>query len=240
MTLVSSIIQDAYRETNLIPMGVSPSTNQTTEGLNRLNSLILSTVGFEAGDDLNDLSYGGDYDQSAHINDWIPDNTRLVFNLSGAVTLYVDPDPYDGQRLAFLDAAGNLATYNVTLDGNGRNIEGTATLTLSTDSDSRQWMYRADTGNWIKVETLESTDEMPFPSEFDDYFVLQLAMRLNPRYGQSMAPESVDRMRTMRAKLRSRYRRRRLDVQTDPGLVKRDVTYGDESFDTGRYWPWQT
>jgi hypothetical protein len=240
MTLLSSIITDAYRETNLIPMGASPNTNQTTEALNRLNPLILSTVGYEAGDELQDLNYGGEYDQSTVINDWIPDNTRLVLNLESAVTLYLDPEPYEGQLIGIVDAGSNLATYNLTLNGNGRNIEGASTLVLNTDDTASRWMYRADTGNWVKIETLEDTDEMPFPSEFDDYFVLMLAMRLNPRYGQNMAAESVERLRSMRVRLRARYRRKTFDILTDPGLVRRDCYGFDASFETGRHWPWLT
>lgn len=231
MTLVSTILADAYRETNLIPLGGTPNTNQTTEALRRLNSIVLSTIGYEAGDDLVELNYGGDYDQSSLIVDYLPDNVRLIFNLDAAATLYLDPNPYDGQRLAFVDAGGNLNTYNVTLDGNGRKIAGAATAVLNTDSDSRQWMYRADTGNWVVLTTLVAGDEMPFPSEFDDFFVISLAGRINPQYGQNLAPESVERYRSIRSRLRARYGRRGYRAEVDDGLLHR--RFGGD-FDLGR------
>jgi hypothetical protein len=241
MTLVSSIITDAYRETNIIPMAGSPSTAQSTEALGRLNNLIQSVMGFEVGEDLTDLNYGGDYDQSTLIRDWVPDDARLVLNLTAAVTLQLDPTPYEGQRVAVVDAGSNLATYNLILDGNGRNIEGAATLTLNTDDTTKHWMYRADTGNWVLIETLETTDQMPFPAEFDDFFITMLAMRINPRYGQSLAPETMERLRNTRSKIRARYSKRRYDVVTDPGLVRREY-YGFDSnlFSSGRVWPWLT
>jgi hypothetical protein len=242
MTLVSSIITDAYRETNIIPMAGTPSANQTTEALGRLNNITLSTLGFEAGEDLQDINYGGDYNQAEVLGSWIPDNTRLLLNLTAAVTLYADPTPYEGQRLMVVDAGANLATYNLILDGNGRNIEGTATVTLNTNGESRQWMYRGDTGNWVQITELEAADEMPFPEEFDDFFITMLAMRINPRYGQTLAPETLERLRSMRSRIRARYRRRTFDVQTDPGLVdlRKNQIYSTDSFNTGSLFPWLT
>jgi hypothetical protein len=243
MTLVSSIITDAYRETNLVSMTGGPSAAHTTEALSRLNSIIVSTMGFEAGDDLQDLNYGGDYDQSSVINEWVPDNLRLILNLTAATTLQLDPMPYEGQRLAIVDAGSNLNTYNLILDGNGRTIEGAASVTLSTDDTVRQWMYRGDTGNWVPIETLASGDDMPFPEEFDDFFITMLAMRLNPRYGQQLAQESIERLKSTRGRIRARYRRKTFDVLTDPGLVKRDC-YGfdgsENSFNRGGFWSWLT
>lgn len=242
MTLASDIISDAYRETNIIPLGVSPTANQTTEALTRLNAIISSLLGNEVGDPLDDINVGGDYDQSEILTTYIPDDSRLVLNLSNAQTFNLDPYPYEGQRLSFIDVGNNLATYNVVLDGNGRNIEGSATLTLSTNGDSRQWFYRADTGNWVKATTLISSDAIPYPTEFDDFFVTTLAMRINPRYGQSLRPETIESLKRMRSQLRSRYHAYR---QVAPDLDTRgflnDPFYyrnNSEAFDKGLpFWP---
>jgi hypothetical protein len=100
-------------------------------------------------------------------------------------------------------------------------------------------MYRADTGNWVKIEELEDTDEMPFPVEFDDYFTQMLAVRLNSRYGQAMSADGAMMLRRWRSAIRSRYRRRDLHMRTDPGLVNRKDYYGtDDNFTIGRYSPW--
>jgi hypothetical protein len=184
------------------------------------------------------LNYGGDYDQREYTNSWVPADTRIICNLDAAVSLRLHPKPYNGQRISVVDAGSNFATYNLTLDGNGRNIEGAATLVLSTDDTSSQWMYRADTGNWVKIETLETTDEMPFPSEFDEYFSTMLAMRLVPSYGQTLSTESREMLKRYRGLLQSRYTRRDLNMRTDPGLVPYDDAYGHNDFERGRYSPW--
>lgn len=244
MTLASDIIGKAYRKTNLISLGTSPNANQISEALDILNGLILFTLGNEAGDPLLDLNYGGDYDQSNVIDQWIPDNVRLVLNLSAATEIDLDPEPYDGQRFSIVDVAGNLSTYNLTINGNGRNIEGASSLVVNTDDTVKQWLYRADTGNWVVLEELIESDPLPFPEEFDQYFVLMLAAQLNPTYGQTLALEHQDLLRSLRGRLRARYLRRTFDIQTDPGLVNpNDAYYGNYSnwsFNTGKLWPWRT
>lgn len=243
MSLASDIITRAYRETNIIPLGASPNTNQTTEALTHLNSLLLSTVRNEVGDPLSDLNIGGNYDQASLASIWVPENSNLVLNLSSAKTLFLTPYPRDGQLLSFIDVAGNLATYNLTIDGNGRKIESVTPLVLNTNGDSRLWLYRADTGNWTKITTLLSGDSMPFPQEFDTYFVTMLAMRINPRYGQSLAPETLEMLKRSRRQLTARYNPPKPilpDLDTRSFLTD-NKTYSttNNEFDLGRPWPWR-
>lgn len=245
MTLVSNIIKRAYRKTNLIPSVSSPTTNQTTEALEMLNPLVLGILGNEVGSELTDLNYdpNSDYDQSYLLTgtQWVPDNHRLVLNLTDDTTVLADPYPYEGQRMAVVDVAGNLATNNLIVDGNGRLIESAATVTLSTNSENRQWMYRGDTGNWVKINELVAADSMPFPVEFDPYFVLMLAIQLNPMYGQSLSPHDTEMLRRMRSQLRARYCNRNEYALPDFGVVNpKDMYYygyNTEYFNQGYFWP---
>jgi hypothetical protein len=240
-TLASSIITDAYRESNIIPAGNSPTTTQQTEALGKLNTLILSTIGNEAGDGFDDYNIGGTTDQSNYLLNYIPANARVLLNLTGGKSYKLHPNPFEGQRLGIVDVIGNLATYPVTLDGNGRNIEGTPTLVLNVNSDNRQWMYRADIGQWVKITTLLYTDTIPFPQEFDDYFITMLAMRLNPRYGQSLAAESQETLKRSRSLLRDRYhayRQIRPDLDTRSFQNYRWTTSNNE-FNTGKADLWK-
>jgi hypothetical protein len=164
MTLVSQIITDAYRESNLIPLVSTPNTNQVTEGLRRLNVILLSTVGNEAGDDFMDVNIGGEFDQSFSFDQWLPADVRLILNLSADIELDLDPYAKNGNRLAISDAADNLATNTLTLNGNGRTIEDSPTVVLNTDGLDRQWLYRSDISNWVRISEVLSTDQMPFPT----------------------------------------------------------------------------
>lgn len=197
MTLVSAIQLSAYRESNLIAESkTSLSANQSTESLAKLNSLIAGIMGFEAGENLRPWAVGtaGMVDPPAEIRQEVwkypTINSRLILNHSQAETIYFPSKPSDGARMAVLDVGSQLATYNVTLDGNGRLIESARTLVLSTAALNRVWFYRADLGDWKRVSTLATTDEMPFPTEFDDMFSILLAIRLNPRYGRKLDPQT--------------------------------------------------
>lgn len=209
MTLASEAIQRAHRESNLIAAGASPTTTQAAEGLVLLNNILTATLGFAAGEELTDINIGGEHDQAWTTNDYIPQNARLVLNLTSSRTLNLHPSPYEGQRVAIVDTGGNLATANLTLDGNGRRIESATTAVLSTNSLSREWFYRADTGNWTRLAVLSDSDSLPFPGEFDDYFIILLAMRLNPRFGRQLAVESSAWLQSTSARLEARYRRPR-------------------------------
>lgn len=242
MTLASDIITRAHRESNLIPLVGTPNANQQTEALPLLNEQLLAAIGFEAGVDIGDLNIGGEFDQSSYCSQWVPADARLVLNLGGATNYKLDPQPYDGQRLAVADAASNLATYNLTLSGNGRKIEGAASITLNVNGDTRQWLYRADTANWVKINALVAADAMPLPQEFDSFFVTRLAMRINPRYGQSLGQATLTELTNIERKLRARYRKPR-PVQ-DSGslglLGQRRGQFGlsQADFNAGRSWRW--
>ena len=205
MSFVSDVITRAYRESNIVPIGATPTDNEFTEALPLLNSVILSALGNEAGDKLQDLNIGGNLDQSSSVSTSVPPNVRLVLNMASADELLLDPLPSDGERLGVSDAGQGLATYNLTLNGNGRLIEGASSLTLSTAGLNRQWMYRADLGEWVVMSSLLVGDVMPFPQEFDDYFITMLAVRLNPRNSVATAPETAEVLKRYRSRLRSRY-----------------------------------
>lgn len=225
MTLVSSIIASAYRESNLTGVGRALTSGQETEALSLLDGLLPATIGNEAGQELADLNIGGQYDNLYW--DYLPENARLVLNLSGGRTLKLCPLPYDGQRLAAVDAAGSLSGSPLTLDGNGRKIEGAATLVLDTDGETREWFYRADLGDWVRINNLALVDEFPLPRTFDDYFSILLAMRLNPRHGRELAQSSASWLQSMANRLEARYRRPRpIQDSGSLGLLGQRRNYG--------------
>lgn len=229
MTLASSIITAAYRESNIIARVATPNASEVTEALNRLNPIVLAAIGFDAGQELKDLNVGGQFDNSIMLSNWVPEDVRLVLNLSSARSVSLHPQPYEGQRFAIVDAGKTLDTAALTVSGNGRLIETATTITLNTESLARQWMYRADTANWVRLTDLASSDQMPFPEEFDDYFIISLALRLNPRHGRQIAQETSVWMDRMKAQLAARYRRPR-DIQDSGTLGLLGQQAGNSAF----------
>ena len=217
MTLVASIIQQSLRETNIIPNNANPNPNEALEAVARLQTLVLSVLGNEAGyvlEDWNVVSATNILKPSSFVQNptgfTVQPQSRLICNLAADTTLLLDPQPQDGQRFSVVDAALNFATNNLTLNGNGRLIEGTPTAVLDTDGFASQWIYRADLATWVVVDPLVEGSEMPFPEDFDDYFIIMLAMRLNPRYGRTLTQESQARLMQQRQQMILRYNQSRL------------------------------
>lgn len=228
MTTIRTIIADAFREAGIIAAGDSVEAAASDEALRRLNNIYKSFFGIELGENLPPINYGDsglinsyakDANRATDIDSsYIPQNVRLIFNNDEAETLYLPPSPDDGARLAIVDNAGNLATYNVVINGNGRKIESASSITLSTDSLTREWFYRADTGNWARVSDLTIDDESPLPGEFDDFLTTALAIRIHPRYGAETAQETVEVFNRMRKIFRARYRQTH-EMDVEDGLI---------------------
>ncbi|MBA4165520.1 MAG: hypothetical protein C0510_12990 [Erythrobacter sp.] len=227
MTVVSSIINDAFREGNILPLAKAPTDAQATEALRLLNQLFSSIYGDAAGEALQDWPLGNFGRESPEYNlgwseyqvDRPTINQRLLALNEEARTVYLSLYPQDGSRMGIVDPYGRLESFPVTLDGNGRTIEGAATLVLNTNGLYREWFYRADLGNWMRLTGIGLTDEMPFPAEHDLFFVLLLAMRINPRFGRSMDQQSERVYMSERRKFVARY------LQSMPLEILDDISW---------------
>jgi hypothetical protein len=60
----------------------------------------------------------------------------LVGSLSGAITVTLPASPTDGQLLTIKDGAASASTYNITVSGNGHNIDGLSSVLISTNYDT--------------------------------------------------------------------------------------------------------
>lgn len=227
MALVHEIIKDSFREANLIPITQSPTLDEQTEALRLLNRFVRSVFGNESGDKLQSLSVGtnnvatlGSLPTYAFTGvNYAPLNSRFVANINIATTINLHPDPEDGSRVAVVDASGNLSTYNLTLNGNGRKIDGASSAVLATNSLKKEWFYRADQGNWTAITDLTLNDQFPFPLEFEDMFVIGLATRLNPRNGVAIDEQAMMNFRRLRNLFRARYSQS-VQMDSDEGLIR--------------------
>lgn len=259
MTLVSQIIKDAYRQSNLLAITADPTTLQQTEALRYLNRIHKSVFGNEAGEQLEPFPLGRvDINRPAGYpwynetppGDWyVPKNQRLMCNLAYPATVYLHPQPDDGSRFAVIDVAQTLDTCPLSVVGNGRRIEAAETLVLSTVGLDAQWFYRGDLGNWLRLTSLDLTDEYPFPEEFDDFFITLLAMRLNPSYATALAGESMQVFARAKKQFQSRYNQH-IEMHSEIGLIRmprqaadrdgfnRDGWYGDPTSLFNRGYPY--
>lgn len=214
MTQTLVIITDAHRESNLIPLTGKPLTEpQQNEGLSLLARLVASVYGYDVGENLTDWPVGtsgltGNTGWSS--NQWrnVPINSRVALMNTATETLSLPTEPLNGSRVQVIDVNGTLSLYNVTLQGNGRRIDGASKLVLTENNFNKTWIYNSDLAQWVALTELTVDSEMPFPLRFDDYFITKLASRLNPRYGRSLSPETIMRMQEMQLQMESMYRQR--------------------------------
>lgn len=260
MTIVTQIITDAFRQSNLLAIGVEPTTLQKDEALRYLNRLVKSTFGNEAGDAFVSFPVGRNGIQrpsgypwwdTVPDNDWfVPIDNRIMLNLDSPIgDLWLHPDPGDGARFALIDVAQTLSQFPVEVHGNGRRIETNTSIVLSTDGLDREWFYRADLGNWQLYSPMVLVDVFCFPEEFDDFFITMLAIRLNPSYGSQLDPQSQLVLNRSRTQLRARYNQV-IPVRSELALIRPAKVAADRDqwgstyhlyqpnamFDKG--WPW--
>lgn len=252
MTTCATLIKEAYRESNLIAITATPTIEETAEALSLLNSIVLTFIGQELGELLEDRNVGDnnvtrqEYEQNwldnTLANSFLPLNLRVVANLTEAKTIYLHPRPFDGARFGVVDPSENLSTYNLTFNGNGRKVEDSQQIVLATDGISREWFYRADLSDWVRVTDLEVDDESPFPRQFDDILIIALATRLNPRNGVAADPQTAARYANVLKKFRSTYKQsKQMSSEMALALVNpwyRTRTWfsDDSAFNQGRPW----
>lgn len=220
MTNAQTIIQRALRQENLIDVGYSPTTDENTEYLALLNSLIQQIIGFELGELVYDWSvppsptapytvpnpndpYGDNAIPQSY--PYPPVNVRVVTKLTAAQTVYMPQWPNDGSRLTVADAGSSFTT--LTLDGNGRLITGAATLAVDlAATPQRDFFYRADLADWRLCSDLALTDSNPFPAKYDMLLICGLAIWLAPRNGAEPSAVTVSIYESLLTKFRAQYK----------------------------------
>lgn len=240
----------------MVALGRALNENQSTEALRLLNALFRGIYGTDAGELFQDWPLGRFGLENPQYQSYFTErqidrptiNKRLIATNTEAKRVYLTPYPQDGSRMAITDPYGRLAAFPVTLDGNGRTIEGTAEIVLNVNGTFAEWLYRADLGQWVRVSNKLATDEMPFPNDFDNFFIVMLAMRLSPRYGRTLDEQSAMILKQQRRDFVARY------LQSAPLEIndsiswpfmsvqsynnERQFTTGQQEFNTGTLRPW--
>jgi hypothetical protein len=246
MTLVSDIITDAYRRSNLIAVGQTPSTAQQTEALRYLNRIVKSVFGNEVGEKLEAFPIGRHnikrpagypwWNNVPDNNFYLPPNVRVMMNIDDNthIDLYLHPDPPFGCRFAynFMDPGRG---QSATIYGNGRYLDGSDSINLDGTTTEAEYLYRDDLASWVKYAPILITDTFPFPIEFDDFFITGLAMVINPSYGQTLDPQSQAVFKRAAQQLRSRYHQT-INTRSELGLIRFTRTAADRDLWGNIYW----
>lgn len=259
MTTARSILGSVYRKLNVTAIGTQPNTAQLNEGLTELNGFLRIIFGSQLGELLRDWeapfsqrtapvaanfpqnpyplnqdsAFLGSPSSGAGSASWPypPKNSRLIFGATEDATVYFPEQPDDGARMGLLQGALAGAGVTLTLDGNGRTINGAATQTFTTPFTGARWIYRADLADWRPLADLALDDEMPLPEDMDDFAILSLAVRVAPNNDKSISPELAEAYKQAKSIFQARYRQEGTTVSKGA-----DIPLAAESYLGGRGW----
>jgi hypothetical protein len=224
MSTVSEIVKEAFREGNFIAVGEDPTPEELAEAIPRLRNLVDSLFGVEIGEKYRDWYVPSDLSTSVPLRSpltptgisngasapswqYPPANVRLLVKTAEARSVYLPANPSDGARVQFINIASTVGV-NVTIDGNGHLVENAVSVTDTVANlNGRRWFYRADTANWVKLESIaDENSTLPLPEEFNDYFVCGLAIRLSTRFQVKVDDATVARFADMAKRIKNRYK----------------------------------
>lgn len=179
-------------------------------------------------------------DLSLNMYPYPPSNSRIVWD-GTPLTVFMPEQPQPGARIALVQGSG--ARNNpppggqLTINANGRRVEtavGVAAAQAVFDNPvpSQAWFYRADLGIWKLIAPLAAGDELPFPEEYDDFWICALSMRLAPRYTKQVSANTVEALKRLLGRMRAEFRQVSNTVYGSENFPR-----ALESFASGR-WMW--
>lgn len=227
MALVSQIITDAYQYNNIVALSAIPNAEEQAKALRYLNRIFKSIFGNEVGEPLQVQTLGAlptvqecdVYSDALKAPYILAHNPLLVCRLTGPQTVYLPSQPSDGERLQVQDITGVFGVSSLTVNGNGRTIEGALSLVLNTPNLRREWFFRADLGDWVRVSGLLLTDVFPLPEEFEEYFITMLALRLGASEDIDLNSQLQFVLKDVLKKFRARYKQKH-SINSEAGLVR--------------------
>jgi len=231
MTTASELVTQAYRDGNLIGIKDAPTSEQMTEGLDLLGDYFESLLGYELGEFNFDwptppsttspvparfplLPLGREL--PSDVWPYPPSNVRVLLSIVANTTIFLPQDPDDGARILLVNL-DSASTFSLTIEGNGRLIQGAAKITeLATALDQRHLFYRADLGGWQVIAEFISTTDSPLPRLYDRLLSMGTLEYLMPRYGKDITSVQQKTMRRLVKRLKSQYRQSVGQPSADP------------------------
>lgn len=214
MTTLQVIIERSYKETQICAYNVSPTQDQLDAALPLLQGILerrtrppILTCWLGQTNELksqrgaifrNFTQFAGQYA--------LPQDIYLNCLLDTAQIVRLAPSPGDGARQVFLDTSQSFATSPLTLLGNGNRIDGGSDYILSTNGQTLSLLYREDLAEWLVLPAEYGLSQnLPYPAQFDDLFVIELALRLDPRYGKELSEITANTYQELSSHFKGRY-----------------------------------
>jgi hypothetical protein len=189
MTTCRTLIRRAMLEIKALSSGEQPSADEMSDGLEVLQEVLDGLFGMGVGQSLSD--------QIVEIDTDLPANTRALVFATVPLTITLPEMPENGQRVQIKDMVGNLSTNTVSIPAVPSDI------VLNTDSGDYVFVYIDSSASWVLVSQLTPDSELPIGD--DEFFRLELALRLIPMFGGNLTPESAKAHMRATNRIRARF-----------------------------------
>ena len=137
----------------VLPSGTTAQRDGSpSAGYLRFNS---DTPGFEGWNGTEWGSIGGGIKWNAETTNFsaVKGNGYQITMAAGGITATLPLSPSLGDEVRLIDVGGNAATYNITVDRNGKPIQGAAAnLTIATNRAAIGLVYTNATQGWVLIE----------------------------------------------------------------------------------------
>lgn len=176
------IITRALRKLRVLRGGVAPSSDQASDGMQSLQSLIAEVLGTGGIGRLNDVIATVNYTAREF------DRIRCAVGVTVTLPLTITP-----QMFALYDY-GWCCDYGWgRCDKPRPPYDRAPVVVINSDSTQLTWMYSAYLGVWVQINGQGQTDAFPFADYFEDGFAAMLAEAISPEYGQLQVAPVVSR-----------------------------------------------
>lgn len=117
----------------------------------------------------------------------VRNGTRYMVG-AATLTLTLPSNPKDGDRFGFVDSRGALASYPVTINPNGRFLEGVTSSTVAnTNNLERTYFYTSHSATWTKERDYTKGMDFPLAAEARRGFTDLLSVALADSNGEAGA-----------------------------------------------------
>lgn len=177
MATVRDIIKRSMRMLGVLSVGSEPSAAELADCLVAFNAMYIDLFGGGIGLRLTPKVLTQSTEADGEYN-------YLASGVTATITL--PQSPYRGQRVGVSDAQASLASAPVTVQGNGNLIEGSTSVTMSTNGEARTWYFEPGTG-WALEEELEAADIPPIDPRLHESLSALLAVRMASEFGETVS-----------------------------------------------------
>jgi len=182
---VNAVIARALQMHGQIAQGNSPDAGLAGDMLVALNTMKRAMFGTLIGPRLSPLAApAGTSGQAENGGEYqIPGGANY--------TLTAPLNPRSGARFGVVDAGQDWTSFPLTVNPNGRLINGAAAnITIGVSGQNTRWWFRGDTGAWIAEADFASlTSTIEFPDVLIAYLPSMLAVAIAPDFDLDVAPE---------------------------------------------------